>query len=280
MVTQQAEPDVAVEEEEIPAPPEAETPAEPDVSFDESPAEEAAEEQPDPIAEMRREIADLKAQLTQPKEPVRSEAEIAADVERRFQVRRDQQEEQRRRETEDREELHDSIRATLVAAGYSDVEPEAVRKAGERFINKRYDQIAVREAHSVRNALLWLKDNFEQGRSELGLSQKEAGYADQLAQSFNAVMGQMREKAVTGGDYIAKADLPKLVDAEIARRNAKAREQEKPLARVDGTPPAANTNSIEYWERRVAHEGEEGHPDMSAQDWATYKALRRQHGYS
>jgi hypothetical protein len=79
---------------------------------------------------------------------------------------------------------------------------------------------------------------------------------------------------------VPKADIPKLVRAEIDRRNADARKDKTNIPRAEGTSSAVNTNSIEYWEQRVAHEGEDGYPDMSAGDWATYKGLRRMHGYS
>lgn len=238
------EPIEAPEVEEVPAP---EVEEAPDVQFDE-PSEPEAEEAPDPVAELKAQIAALEEKLASQPAP-KSESEIAATLEERLRRQEEERARQRQQEQDDREELHDSIRATLMASGYSDVEPETVRKTAERFINKRYDQIANKEAGSVRNALVWLRDNFQNGRSDVVLSQRESGYASQLAESFNNIMQLMKEQAT--GDFIPKAELSRHVDAEIERRNAASRNGKKPLKSPEGAPADTLDRSLEAVTQRI-----------------------------
>ena len=256
----------------------------PSVAFDE-PVEEPEAEEPeiavgaeDPVAELRAEIAALKEQLTNNK-PQRSEAEISAQVQARLRAEAEARDAAKVREQNDREELNESIGAVLATSGYADVEPERVTKIAERFINKRYDQIANREVGEVRNALIYLKDTAMGQEPSVLLSPKATKYAQDLGDSFVAIYDLVEQSIRTSGDYIHKDDLDKVIEARNAERNAK---QPKEAIRRPASEPARaeNRNSIEYWERRIAHEGEDGFPDLTSQDWAHYQGLRRRHGFN
>jgi hypothetical protein len=55
------------------------------------------------------------------------------------------------------------------------------------------------------------------------------------------------------GEYVPKADIPKLVRAEIESRNAKAREGKTNLPRVEGTP-TGTTDEVAWWRGLSAEE--------------------------
>jgi hypothetical protein len=60
-----------------------------------------------------------------------------------------------------------------------------------------------------------------------------------------------RTSVLSSGDFIPKADLPKLVDAEIQRRNAVARQGKEPLKRVEGTATPNIDRSLEAVTQRI-----------------------------
>lgn len=241
---------------DTPDAPEVEAPAEetaetPSVTFDESPPDTPAEEAPaeddsktlaSEIAQLRQELSDLKNQ-----KPQRTEAEIRADLEE--STRRQQQFEEQSRQAEQswKEELNESLNALLTTKGYYDVEPEAVRAIGERFINKRYDQIANREVAEVRNALTWLREGAEGQAHTVNLSPKAARHVSDMADSFNAIYGRLRERAVTGDEFIPKADLDTRVKAAVQAdreaRAAKSREGEEDIIRPRGGAGTQRTDA-------------------------------------
>lgn len=260
------------------------------IELGESPAEQAEEAEPDEsviaeepdlhteLAALRAELAEVKA--AQAQKPQRSEAEVRAEIEANLRAQQQAQEEQRQQEQAWKDELNESLQAVLVTKGYTEVSAEDVRSVGERFINKRYDQIQNRTVTEVTDALTWVKEAAMEQPHTKNLSPKAQRYASDLLDSFNAIYGVLKTRAEEGArsGYIPESELPAKVEAEIAKRNAKSREGQEELKRPAAQQPAGNTNSLEYWDTRVAHEGEDGYPVLTAQDWATYRQIRRQNG--
>jgi hypothetical protein len=89
-----------------------------------------------------------------------------------------------------------------------------------------------------------------------------------LQNLVNTIRPQIEAKAREG--YIAESDLPARVDAEIARRNAKAREGQEELKRVDGMAPSGDEQS---WWSGLTPEGRRDSANIARFD--RYTASRR-----
>ena len=176
----------------------------------------------------------------------------------------------------------DTVKVALVSRNYDpDVATdESVIAAIDAVAQDRAESLVGEQASLVGEAWDFIAAPVYGKEVELDPSFEPAAklLAPKVQHLIDTIRPQIEAQARKG--WIAESDLPARVDAEIARRAAKGREGQTELARPSGQPAAANHGSIEYWEQRVAHEGEDGVPDMSGADWATYKALRRQHGYN
>jgi hypothetical protein len=144
----------------------------------------------------------------------------------------------------------------------------------ERYVSKRTDQITTRTLSDVADAFSAAAAEVLGQPSDSDLSPKAQSYFDNFKPFVQQMFDQAKGRAVTEGEYILKSELPKYVEAEIAKRN---RETE-PLKRPEGVAQTVNTSSIEYWENRVAHQGEDGYAYLTDSDWNQYRAVRRANG--
>ncbi len=271
-------------------------PAVPEVAEEtESPAPEveaaAPETEQEPAA-----TSELQVEVTEPEKPnyitreewEKERAEVAsraaADAlesdRRRRQTENARKAKQEAEQRESDQEAVDTLKAALGAKGIYEVPDDSALSAINRIASKKAERMVAASADVVEQAFDFitapvygqqvdLDDTFEPAARKL---------APKVQHLIDTIRPQIEADARKG--YIAESELPAKVDAEIARRAAKSREGQTELVRPDGPPPTGNRNTIEYWEGRIAHEGEDGVPDMSASDWNTYKALRQQHGYS
>jgi len=277
-----------------------ETPAEPAVA-DPEPIEVQTEEPAtevvvEPAATPDETAAVPQVEVTEPEKPdymtradwEREKSEVAnraASEALELDRRRRQTENARRataekREAEERIEARDTVKAAFGAAGIYEVPDEAVYSAIDRVARKQAASMTASGLDVIESAFDFIAAPAYGQQAELDEASEPAArrLAPKIQSLIDTIRPQIEAKAREG--YIAESELGKRVDAEIARRNAKNREGQTDLQRVEGNVTAGNKDSIEYWERRVAHEGEDGVPDMTQSDWATYKTIRRQRGYS
>jgi len=288
-------------QEELPLAPPVEAPASipdetPVIDIGESQEEDveeapaAVEETPDPVTALQAKIDSLTEKIDAIQSRPSADPDQIRQAERdRLRVEQDIRDEQEKRAKADREEMHDAIKAVMVGSGDTDVEPTTIERVAERFINKRYDQIANKEIAHVSEALKWVRGFAESGSAPSQLTGRAAQYAGQFAEDFNAIYGKLRQQAQDTGDLttvktdelvkrLSADQIKAIADNEIARRNAVANTGKKPLARADGTPSTVNTNTVEYWDSRIAHQGEEGFPMMTDQEYATARKVRAANG--
>lgn len=266
--------------------PEVETPeteSAPEVIFPDAAAQEtegtAAEPEPEPVVDeekplTRAEVAELLRQERQ--EAERSAAE---------RLRRDRQREEGRkaaesqRQQQEKAELAEVMGLELYKLGIPDASPDSIQPILERYASKREGHVTNRTLQEVAQAFEYAAAETLGLESDLDLSPRAETYAQSLQPFVQSVYQRAIDGVTASGDYIPKAELSKYVDAEIERRNAKAREGKEPLRRVEGTPVTTD-NSLASWEQRVAHQGEDGYPMFSQSDWAAYNRVRRENGIS
>ena len=150
---------------------------------------------------------------------------------------------QEKRDAEDKAELIDTVKAAFGAQGVYEVPDEAVVKAIDRTVRKRAEQIAGSSLDAVDQAWDYLTapaygkqasldDSFESAAKRLG---------PKVQHLVDTIRPVIEAKAREG--YVAESEIPKLVDAEIARRNARARDGQEPLKRPEGQPSVSNVMS-------------------------------------
>lgn len=248
----------------------------------------APEEEPAATEVPQAEVEAPKPEYLTREEWEREKADVAAQAARdaieqdrkRRQTENARKANAEKRDAEERAELQDTVKAAFGAQGIYEVPDEAVLNAIDRTVRKRSEQIAAAALSTVEQAFDYIVAPITGTDVELDDAMIPAGrkLAPKVQSLIDALRPRIEAEARKG--YVAESDIPKLVEAEIAKRAAKAREGQPDFQRPEGQPATTNKGSIEYWESRIAREGEEGHPDMSASDWATYKAIRRQHGLS
>lgn len=216
----------------------------PEETGEETPAEEA----PDPVAALQSQIAALTEKIDELRSQPRPDPEQVREAERaRLRMEQEQQQRDRDRSQAEQEEMEEAISATLISQG---VDPQllqtgAVRKAAERIINKRYDQIANKEIGHVSEALKWVRGFAEKGEAPYAISGRASQYAGQLADDFNAIYGTLKSQAQTTADLTSmkaddlikrlSADQIKAIHAhESGRLGAQTRTSTKPLKRPEG----------------------------------------------
>ena len=236
--------------------------------------QEAAVEEPAQIEpeERRYTQAELDAQA-------RNAAQQAIEYDRRMrQSENARKAADAQREQREAVELRDTTEVILSKAerdGWT--EEQRATALIERISSKRAGFDVERAQGEMQQALAWVTAPLRgdpRSYEEFGLSPTADAFARAIQPHLQQIMSAGQSAALEG--YIPQSELPKLVDAEIARRNAKAREGKTELKRVDGTPSAPNT--LGTWETRVAHQGEEGHPMMTDADWREYRQIRKEHG--
>lgn len=221
--------------EDAPVPVEEEAVAAPEV-------EEAAAEEPkqvEPVEERRYTQAELD-------DMARQSAQAAIEYDRRMR-----QSENARRAAEgqraerEAQELRDTIEVTLGKAGFTDVGEDTVNALISRVNAKRGGFDVERAQGEMQQAMEWVTAPLRgdpRSYAEFGLSPTADAFARAIQPHLQQILSAGSTAAVEG--YIPQSELPKLIDAEIARRNAKAREGKTELKRVDGTPPANDTSTV------------------------------------
>ena len=228
----------------------------------------------------------LQVEVTEPEKPEymtradwerekESVAKRAADEALEADRRRRQTENARRaaqekRDTEDRAELIDTVKAAFGAQGIYEVPDEAVIKAIDRTVSKRAAQLGTQNLDVIESALDYITaPAFGQ---QVDLSDDAEPAARRLAPKIQSLIDQIRPQieAKAREGYIAESDLPKRVEAEIARRNAKGREGQTELKRPEGTVSSNRDNSPQAIINRIIS-GEADDKDREA-----YPDARRQ----
>ena len=282
MVTQTETP-TEVASEEV-----AEAPVEEQRLFDaEEPAEEApaadeqleeVPEEPDKLTVLEQRLKDAEDKLQRyesTKSPEEVRQELEADLQRKATVKRQREE----REAADKTELHESLTAALMSAGFADADPQSIARVGERFINKRHDQIVSAEINEVSTAFKWI-DSTLRGKSVPVLSEKAATYAEQFFEQFKNIYGDLSSRAEQGlkdSGWVSADDHKTAVAAAVTADRVDRQKRETDVAHVQGQA-STDTNSLEAWEQRVAHQGEDGFPHLSPAEWDKYRAVRKANG--
>ena len=268
--------------------------SEPETS--EEPAETQGEDKPDPISVLQQTIDRLSGQIDELKSRPQTDPQtIEANVRERTRMESEQREQREQQTKADQHEVEVSLRAELIAGGVPTdmIDPAVLRQASEGVINKRYGQIVANEVTGpVSEALQWVRAVAEDAaNASRPISGKARAFASNFADDFNAIYGKLKTQAQGTADLsqLKADDLVKrlsadqikgITDAEIGKRNAQERIANgvKPIKRPEGTPPAGNTNTVEYWDARIAHQGEEGYPHLTDTDWAQARKVRAANG--
>ena len=184
--------------------------------------------------------------------------------------------EQDARESE--QEAVDTLRAALGAKGIFEVPDDAALAAINRIASKKAERLSKASLDTLDDA--WDYITAPAYGKKVDLADEAEPAASRLVPKvqhlIDAIRPAIETKAREG--YIAEAELPKYVEAEIAKRAANGRKGQEEVPHVEGTPTLSHANTLEGWEARVAHQGEEGYPMMSDADWATYRQIRRDRG--
>lgn len=241
------------------------------------------------------EAADLQVEVSEPAKPdyitrdewEKERAEIAARAaaealesdRRRRQTENARKAKQEQQEREEQQEALDILKASLGARGVFELPDESAVTAIDRIAKKKAERMASGALSTVDEAWDFITAPAYGKTADLDDSFEPA--ARMLAPKVQHLIDVIRPtiEANARKDYIHKDELPKYVKAEVERQTAQKREGEEPLRRPEGQP-SINTNTLDHWDSRVAHEGEEGYPVLTAQDWATYRQIRRQNGLS
>lgn len=242
MVTDQAIDVPETTEDQVPAEPQLEAP-EVNLEAPTEPAEEAApaEEPEKPLTR-----AEFEALLREREETVRKEAVAEArERERRERQRENARREQDRvrRESEDAE-ANELLSAQLVRLGLPDADPQHIKPILDRYAQKREQQVTGRTLAEVSDAITAASADVLGVDYDQDLSPAADQYRQRLQPFVQDMYERAKEAVAKSGDYIPKSDLPKLVEAEIEKRNAKSREGKTQLARVEGTTTPADTSSV------------------------------------
>ena len=250
LVTQTETPtETSTEEQTAPAQVEVQTETPPEV------IEESAAETPSEAAVPQVAVVEEKPEYVTREQWEREKAEVAqraASEAIEADRRRRQTENARKAQNEERQRLRvaqtvDTVKATLIARG---IDPEAVTEeavvtAIDRVAQERADAIARDRADSVGEAWDYLTAPAYGQNVELDDSFADAArvLSPKLQHFIDQIRPQIEAKAREG--YVAESDLPKRVDAEIARRAAQSREGVTELARPEGSP--ASSDEQTWW---------------------------------
>lgn len=241
-----ADPQVEVDQSSPPeetesVPEEAQVEPEPESDAAAPPLEE------EPAAEPEPEPTYTKAQLEEQARQAREEERQRLIEEREREQRRIQSENGRRAYYQQLEQEQKAERQMLFQAALDRGEsPEDVLATYDR---KREAQWLDRAANLADEAIVHMAAAI-QGDTPVISDPRVQNVYDKVRQvaeiaynaGLNASSGQIAEQ------YIPKSELPKLIEAEITRRNAKAREGQKPIQRPEGTPSGGHEQgSLGWW---------------------------------
>ena len=237
-------PETAVQADPEPQKVETEAPETEQVEEGAAPETEAAaadqikvtEEKPDYIT--RAELEKRDAEVAQ-----RAAADALESDRRRRQTENARRAAQEKRDIEDRAELIDSMKASLGAKGIYELPDEAVINSVDRMVRKRTEQIASSQMDTVDAAWDYLTAP-AYGKS-VDLEEHAETAAKRLGPKVQHLIDTIRPaiEAKAREGYIAEADLPQHVEAEIAKRAAKSREGKTEIRRVEQAAPASGVMS-------------------------------------
>lgn len=227
-----------------------ESPDLPEVQTSEPDPTEALKEQ---LAEMNRRQQELQDRLDQA-ERSRRQSERAKESQQKAQARA--QREQAR--------LAGAVKAALAEANIFDASPEAITSVLDGFVAEKEEMMTERALGDVNTAL----DYFMGEVDAEGLSPIQQTAVRQMHPKLQQWATAMREKiaAEATKDMIPLADLPKHVDAEIARRSP----TQPPVKRPEGEP--AKSLTFEQLEHLFAN------GEISSEQEAAYRAERKRRG--
>jgi hypothetical protein len=155
------------------------------------------------------------------------------------------------------------LHAQLTRFGLGDVNPNEVAPTIERYVSKREGQITTRTVAEVNDALVAATADVLDMDHDLDLSPQAERYADSLKPYVQQMYDKARDAVLKSGEYVPKADIPKLVRAEIDRRNADARKDKTNIQRADGAPAPTRDNSDMARVDRI----NSGTEDQADRDW-------------
>jgi hypothetical protein len=238
-------------------------------------AEPEVEAAPEPEQPLTR--AEVQKMLEDERQKIREDAvrEARAREQRERQRLNGLREKEQKRQQEEDAEATEIVQAQLVRLGLTEADPNQVKPLLDRYASKRQGQWTARyDADLAEGARAAAADvmgvDFDEDLSD-GAERFRKGLSTYASHMFE----QGKQALIQSGDYIHKDDLPKHVDAEIARRKP----EQKPVKRVEEAQKGGeNRGSLAYWDTRIAHEGEDGYPVLSPADWADYRKVRRQNG--
>jgi len=248
------------------------------------PVAEPAAEEPEAAAVPQVEVTETKPdyltreEWEKDKATVRQQAadEALENDRRRRQTENARKAQQEKRDAEMRAESIDVARATLgLTPEYTS--DEMIDKAITRAARKQAESLTAGSLDAVEQA--WDYITAPAYGKDVDLEDGAEAAARRLMPKVQHLIAQIRpaiEKAAREG-YVLESELPKRYEDMDAARAAKGREGKEELARVEGTP-APNSNSLEAWETRVAHQGEDGYPYLGEAEWASYRHIRTAHG--
>lgn len=246
---------------------EAQTQSAPEVTFPDAaadPVEEAAApveaEAPAEEAEKPLTRAEIEAML--------KERETVAEQRATEKLRRERQRDEGRRvaevtrQAQEKAEIAEVMGLELYKLGIPDASPESITPILERYASKREGHVTNRTLDDVAKAFEYAAADVLGLDSEVELSPKAEEYARSLAPFVESVKARAIEGLTSNGDYIAKAELSKYVDAEIERRNAKNRETKQPLVRMEGASSTRDDTMDARVQRIIS-----GTADKADEEW-------------
>ena len=215
----------------------------------EAPEAIAPESAADAPAEAAATELQVEVEAPKPEYLTREDAERLVE-ERAEKIRADEREaERRRRQTENArrakqeqdqresdQEAVDTLKAALGAKGIYEVPDDAALAAINRIASKKAERLATANLDTVDAAWEFIAAPVYGQTVELSDEAEPAArrLAPKIQHLIDTIKPQIEANARKG--YIAESELSARVDAEIARRNAKAREGQTELARPEGAP--------------------------------------------
>ena len=208
-------------------------------------------EKPITRAEMLAEVERIRAEE---REQAQREAQDALEGDRkRRQSENARREANIKREQAEREEINDSLVATLGSKGYHDIEPELVNTVIDRAFSKKEGHVASRVLSGVDEALDFYSGTVDQADLSPQAMEAARRIAPRLQAWINTTAETVSENAIQQGvpnltaEEIVKlanpAVLKQIVDSQIAARNAAGRAQQTPLNRPEQAAAETTINN-------------------------------------
>ena len=197
--------------------------------------------------------------------------QIAEEQRRQQQAAADRRAHLQQLEENERQERKELLQAALDRGD----DPQAVL---ERYDQKRQNQWLDRAEGISLQALTALAEQIEGKQPYIGDPRVQRVF-EQLEPAMNLAFqaGVQAAQGQQAAEYIPKTDLDKYVDAEIKRRNAKAREGKTPVKRPEGTPVVSNVMSWEAYQS-LSDADKIAMPDATRREIMAADAAKRRGG--